>query len=154
MFKPLESASRAIISVAFAAVALAVVATPSLARAAEITVYKSPTCGCCNGWIEHMQARGHKVVGKNTDDLDRLKKMAGIAEPLQSCHTALVDGYIVEGHVPGEDVERLLSERPEAKGLSAPGMPSGSPGMEGGAPEPYDVVLIHGNGTTSVFASH
>jgi len=124
------------------------------AFAAELTVYKTPWCGCCSGWTDHMQANGFSVTTKEVEDLDAIKRMAGVPEPLQSCHTAVVDGYVIEGHVPAEDVARLLSERPDAKGLSVPGMPIGSPGMEGGTPEGYDVMLFGPGGSAEVYARH
>lgn len=136
------------------AAALVLVAGPIKAEAADITVYKSPTCGCCGNWIEIMEKRGHKVVAKNTEKLEVIKSMARVDEPLQSCHTAMVDGYFVEGHVPPEDVERMLKEKPEARGLAVPGMPSGSPGMEGGPADKYDVLLVGKDGSTSVYSSH
>ncbi len=127
---------------------------PVVAYAANLTVYKSPWCGCCGDWVKHLEANGHSVVTKNTETLDALKKMAGVPEPLQSCHTATVDGYVIEGHVPAKDIERLLAERPKAKGLAVPGMPAGSPGMEGGAPDKYNVMLFQPDGSASVYARH
>lgn len=124
------------------------------AYAAEFTVYKSPWCGCCSKWVDHLQANGHTVATKNIENLDMIKKMAGVPERFQSCHTAMVDGYIVEGHVPSKDIERLLAERPKAKGLAVPGMPTGSPGMEGGAPDKYDVMLFNPDGSSDVFARY
>lgn len=141
---------------AFLALAAGVAAALPLApaQAAEFTVHKSPWCGCCGNWIKHLEANGHSVVTKDTEDLDALKKLAGVPEPLQSCHTAMVEGYVIEGHVPAKDIERLLAERPKATGLAAPGMPSGSPGMEGGTPEKYDVLLFQSDGSTSIYARH
>ncbi len=127
---------------------------PAPALAAEMTVYKSPWCGCCKKWIALMRANGYSVDVKNMEDLDFIKKMAGVPDRLQSCHTAMVKGYAVEGHVPAQDIARLLAERPKAKGLAVPGMPAGAPGMEQGAPERYDVVLFKRDGSTSVFSSH
>jgi len=149
---------RSVRSLAAAAV-LAVVlaaggATPSPALAADIVVYKSPSCGCCSKWVDHLRANGHAVQTRLMEDLDLIKKMAAVPERLQSCHTAMVDGYVIEGHVPARDVARLLSERPKAKGLAVPGMPTGSPGMEGGAPEPYDVMLFQPDGRASVYSRY
>lgn len=124
------------------------------AHAAEITVYKSPWCGCCSKWADHLQAKGYTVTTKNMENLDAIKKMAGVPEGLQSCHTAMMDGYVIEGHVPAKDIERLLAERPKAKGLAVPGMPVGSPGMEGGVPERFDVMLFGTDGSTSVYAQY
>ncbi len=147
---------RVAIPAVFAAIVVvaAGISVPGPASSAEITVYKSPWCGCCSKWVDHMAADGHSVTTKKIEDLDQIKKMAGVPEQLQSCHTALVDGYVIEGHVPARDVARLLTERPNAKGLSVPGMPTGSPGMEGGAPESYEVMLFQADGSASVYAKH
>jgi hypothetical protein len=124
------------------------------AAGAEVAVYKSPWCGCCEQWIGHMRSQGHKVAVQDMEDLDAIKKMAGVPEDLQSCHTAFVDGYVLEGHVPAADLARLLAERPEARGLAVPGMPGGSPGMEGAEAEPYDVILFLTGGGRQVFSRH
>ena len=127
------------------------------AAAAELptmTVWKSPWCGCCGKWVAHMQAAGFKVVTKEVKALDKVKRLAGIPEPLQSCHTAEVGGYKIEGHVPAPDVKRLLKAKPKVDGLAVPGMPSGSPGMENGERDPYDVLAFTRDGRTEVFASY
>ena len=124
------------------------------ALAADITVYKSPWCGCCSKWADHLEAKGHTVTTENMENLDAIKKMAGVPERLQACHTAMVGGYVLEGHVPAKDIKRLLAERPKAKGLAVPGMPVGSPGMEDGAPERFDVMLFGTDGLTSVYARY
>lgn len=134
--------------------AIVAMATPRLAYGAEITVYKSPLCGCCGNWVEYMRARGHKLTVRNMENLDAVKKMAGVPEALRSCHTALVGGYVVEGHVPAGDVARLLAQRPKAKGIAVPGMPMGSPGMEGHMKEPYQVVMFGTGGAPKVFSVH
>jgi hypothetical protein len=144
-----------ILSASLAVAAILTAATPSQpARAAAITVYKSPWCGCCEQWIGHMRTQGHAVTSRNMEDLDAIKKMSGVPEALQSCHTALVAGYVLEGHVPAADLARLLAERPEARGLAVPGMPGGAPGMESAAAEPYDVMLFQADGGTRVFSRH
>ena len=114
------------------------------AFAVDMTVYKDPNCGCCSKWVKHMEAVGHNVTTVNTKDMDKTKAALGVPNHLRSCHTAKVDGYVLEGHVPAADVERLLSERPEARGLAVPGMPTGSPGMEmpGVSPDSYEVILF------------
>jgi hypothetical protein len=129
---------------------------PAAAPAAspEVTVYKTPKCGCCNRWIDHLRAAGFRVKGENLADLSMLKQMHRVPRALEACHTALVGGYVVEGHVPAADVARLLAERPKVLGIAVPGMPIGSPGMEGGTPEPYDVVTFDRAGATAVFARH
>lgn len=121
---------------------------------AEMVVYRSPACGCCNAWVDHMRAAGFRVQVEDRADLAPVKAEMGVPFDLSSCHTALVEGYVVEGHVPAEDVRRLLAERPDVKGLAVPGMPVGSPGMEGPSPEPYTVVAFDGEGGREVFARH
>jgi hypothetical protein len=123
----------------------------------SIEVWKSATCKCCVNWVKHLEANGFdvKVNAADPSMLDRIKRQAGIGEKLASCHTAKINGYVVEGHVPAPDIKRLIAERPDALGLTVPGMPVGSPGMEQGAEtEPYDVLLIKKDGTTEVFARH
>ena len=126
------------------------------ARAApEVTVYKDPECGCCGGWAKHLRGAGFAVTEKPVADLAAVKARAGVPEALQSCHTALVGGYVVEGHVPAADIQRLLKERPKVKGIAVGGMPAGSPGMEmPGRSDRYDVTAFLANGTTRRFASH
>ena len=121
--------------------ALAMVAS-SAAEERVITVHKDPNCGCCSGWVQHLQAAGFTVNALETTDLDAVKTRLGVPADLAACHTAQVAGYIVEGHVPALALERFLAEKPNAAGLAVPGMPVGSPGMEGGAPERYSVVLF------------
>ncbi len=121
----------------------------------EVAVYKSPTCGCCGLWVEHLQTHGFPVKVSDVDNLAPIKEQAGIPPGLGSCHTARVGDYFIEGHVPAADIQRLLAEKPRARGLAVPGMPIGSPGMEqGGRVEAYDVLLVHEDGSTSVFAHH
>jgi hypothetical protein len=125
--------------------------------APSIEVWKSATCKCCGAWVKHLEANGFtvKVNAAEPSTLASLKRQAGIGDKLASCHTAMIDGYVIEGHVPGTDIKRLVAERPEAIGLTVPGMPVGSPGMEQGAEfEPYDVLLIKKDGATEVFAKH
>ena len=121
-----------------------------------ITVYKSPTCGCCDGWIEYMEKHGYRVRVQEITDVTSIKNRYQIPVALQSCHTSLVGGYVVEGHVPVEALEQLLAERPSVKGIAVPGMPIGAPGMEqhGTAPQPYDVMSFDEAGNTAVFSSH
>lgn len=127
--------------------------SPTAKQRPEVIVYKSPYCSCCAGWVNHIEAHGYGVTIRNTEDLSMVKKMAGVPDELQSCHTASIAGYTLEGHVPAEAIERLLKERPEIKGLAVPGMPAGSPGMEGPDPEPYDVLVFQEDGKSSVFMS-
>jgi hypothetical protein len=118
-----------------------------------MTVYKSPTCGCCSAWIEHVQKAGFTCTVRDLPDLTEVKASFGIPRALESCHTAQIGGYLVEGHVPADLIQKLLREKPTARGLAVPGMPIGSPGMEGGTPERYQVLLFDKAGTTRVFAT-
>ena len=124
--------------------------------APTVQVYKSPTCGCCANWVTHLQKAGFTTRVTETDDVASIKAQRGVPARVQSCHTAVVDGYVIEGHVPAGDVQRLLRERPAVVGIAVPGMPIGSPGMEvpGQKPQAYDVVAFDKQGQTRVFASH
>lgn len=127
------------------------------AQARELTVYKTPYCGCCGGWITHMRRAGFQAEVKDVEDLAPIRDRYGIPFALSSCHTAVIGGYAVEGHVPPADVIRLLEERPQAIALLVPGMPIGSPGMEApdGTREPFEsVLLLDRQGRTKVFARH
>jgi hypothetical protein len=131
---------------------------PALAAAeSPIEVWKSATCECCGAWVKHLEDNGFavKVNTATPPMLERIKRQAGIGEDLAACHTGKIGPYVVEGHVPAEDVERLIAEHPDAVGLVVPGMPVGSPGMEqDGKTEPYDVLLLKKDGTTEIFARH
>ncbi len=120
----------------------------------SVMVYKSPTCGCCSKWIEHLEGNGFEVRSKDIADVTPVKRMNGVPGNLASCHTAIVGGYFVEGHVPAEDVIKLLKERPEIAGLAVPRMPVGSPGMEGPNPVAYSVLAVKKDGSVEVFSSH
>ncbi len=122
--------------------------------AETVKVYKSPTCGCCSKWIRHLEANGFRVEAIDVKDVRPLKREHGVPQELGSCHTALVAGYVVEGHVPLADIRRLLEERPAIDGIAVPGMPIGSPGMEGAHPERYDVVSFNRGSQVGVFATH
>lgn len=124
------------------------------AGANDVVVYKSPTCGCCKEWVSHLQENGFAVEVRDRQDMQQVKTELGVPGNLQSCHTASVSGYVVEGHVPASDIKRLLKERPAVVGLTAPGMPMGSPGMEGPRKDPYDVLTFQRGGKTSVYSSH
>lgn len=129
-------------------------APPVPADSTTVTVWKSPTCGCCRNWVEHMRKEGFTVVAIDTSDLNAVKRTHGVASDLGSCHTATVGGYVVEGHVPAADVRRLLAERPAIVGVAVPGMPMGSPGMEGPFRQKYDVIAFDRSSGRSVFATH
>jgi hypothetical protein len=121
-----------------------------------VTVHKSESCGCCRIWVDRLRDAGFPVDVRNEDNLNAVKQRVGIPYGMGSCHTAEVAGYFVEGHVPVEDIKRLLRERPDAKGLTVPGMPAGSPGMEvpSGQVQPYEVLLVAKDGSTSVWSRH
>lgn len=125
----------------------------ALADAPTITVYKSPTCGCCKSWVEHLEKHGFKVSAHDVMDMGPIKDQFGVSTALESCHTAMVDGYVIEGHVPADVIARLLKERPQVAGLAVPGMPMGSPGMEGPYKERYDVIAFSRDGQTQVYES-
>lgn len=122
----------------------------------NIVMYKSPNCECCDGWAEHLRKAGFTVKVNIRDDMDAVKSTNGVPKRLASCHTALIDGYIIEGHVPAKDVQRLLKERPDIVGLTAPGMPMKSPGMQevGQKPRGYDVLAFSKDGTSKVFSHY
>ncbi len=138
---------------ATAAAAEAESPAPTLRR---MVVHKSPYCGCCEPWVEHMREAGFAVEVRNVDNVNAIKQRVGVPLAKGSCHTAQVGDYFIEGHVPAEDVKRLLAEKPDARGLVLPGMPKGSPGMEvpDGSIDPYTVELVADDGSTSVFAQH
>lgn len=119
-----------------------------------VTVYKSPSCGCCEKWVAHMKANGFPVVTHDTENLAAHKARLGVPVALGSCHTAEVGGYLVEGHVPAADVKRLLAEKPPARGLVSPGMPASAPGMDDPRQIPYDILLVGNDGRTATYARH
>jgi hypothetical protein len=142
-------------TLAAAALAAATLLQPVFAAGEAVTMYKDPNCGCCSKWAEHMRASGFSVKEVATAKMGDVKREAGVPQALGSCHTARVGGYVIEGHVPAADVKRLLAEKPKVTGIAAPGMPQGSPGMEGPYPaERYEVVSFDSEGRTAVFAEH
>ena len=135
----------------------AAVRTPGVtsdAKKPTITVYKDPSCGCCKNWIEHLIKHGYRVDAKDTPNMAEIKRTLGVPNAMTSCHTAMVNGYLIEGHVPAADIDQLLSKKPRVAGLAVPGMPMGSPGMEGPRSQPYKVLAFDKSGKTTVFASH
>lgn len=125
------------------------------AAAVNIHVYKNPDCGCCTGWIDHLKAEGFSVTVTEVADTAQTRKRLGLPERFASCHTAVIEGYVIEGHVPAVEVKKLLASRPTAIGLAVPGMPVGSPGMEMGARrDAYKVLLVDRAGHDSVFATY
>jgi hypothetical protein len=134
---------------------LAGAAAASLGAAADdndIEIWKTPTCGCCKLWVDHMRANGFRPRTHDVADVSPYKRKHGVLPFLESCHTGVVAGYAIEGHVPADVVRQLLKQRPPVLGLAVPGMPMGSPGMEGSRKDKYDVVAFDKNGKTSVFA--
>jgi len=119
-----------------------------------VKVWKTPSCGCCGKWVTHMQEAGFTVEVTDLADVDPIKAQHGIPPQLSSCHTAVVGGYVVEGHVPADDVRRLLKEKPPVTGLAAPGMPAGSPGMDVPDSPPYTVVSFTRDGQSKPYATH
>jgi hypothetical protein len=149
---------RSRLIVAALAAALASSSAPTLAQrqGPTVQVYKSPTCGCCANWVKHLQQHGFTTQVTETEDVAAIKAKHNVPAKVQSCHTAIVGGYVLEGHVPAADVQRLLADKPAVTGLAVPGMPIGSPGMEvpNMKPQKYDVVTFDKKGQITVFASH
>lgn len=145
-----------LLAVAGTALAALVIAACGNAKAKLplVVVYKSPTCGCCEKWMDHMRSAGFQVKVSEVQDVEPMKRRHNVPEDARSCHTALVDGYVVEGHVPAEDVIRMLDTRPDIDGIATPGMPMGSPGMEGDRRDSYTVVAFVDGTTSYAFASH
>lgn len=137
--------SRRSLLVASGALALSLVSMRTTA-APVMLVHKDPDCGCCNGWVTHLRSSGLEVAVDEHSDLAAVRRRLGVPDELAACHTAEMDGYVIEGHVPAAAIQRLLRERPAASGLSVPGMPPGSPGMESRNPAPYEVLLFDSSG--------
>jgi hypothetical protein len=129
------------------------IVTPLIASGAApvIEVYKDASCGCCTGWVDHLKANGFAVKVNNVANPSDYREKFGMPNELGSCHTGMVQGYAIEGHVPASEIRRLLAERPKARGLAVPSMPMGSPGMEGHRKDPYDVLLVQASGRTSIY---
>ena len=151
-------AIAAVTTLASASVAIARSSSPEAQQkpaAVQVTVFKDANCGCCKDWVEHLRKHGFAVTAKDTADVGGVKRTARVPNQLHSCHTAFVNGYVVEGHVPAADIQRLLKEKPQVAGIAVPGMPVGSPGMEvGNRKDPYEVMAFRRDGSTSVFARH
>lgn len=134
---------------------LALLACSQAAAATVVDVVKSPTCGCCTAWVEHLRKSGMEVRVTEVEDTSPTAKKLGVPDDLRSCHTASVGGYAVEGHVPAGDIRRLIAEKPQAAGIAVPGMPMGSPGMgEAGEGPGYATILFDRAGKRKVFAQH
>jgi len=149
-FVPVVLAAAAVVSLG-AAAGHSPAADPS-ATVSVITVYKSPSCGCCGKWIDYLRANGFQVKVEDLDDLSEIKAASGVPRQLQTCHTAVVEGYVVEGHVPADALRSLLHDRPKVAGIAVPGMPTGAPGMEGSPAQHYDVIAWDKSGKTTVYA--
>lgn len=133
---------------------VAIAAAESVAEN-TVTVFKDPNCGCCKEWVEHLRKHAFKVVSRDTSDVGSIKVTARVPRQLYSCHTAFVNGYVVEGHVPAADIQRMLKEKPKIAGIAVAGMPAGSPGMEvGGRVDRYNVTAFSRDGSTSIYARH
>jgi len=126
--------------------------TQALDNTVEAVVYRSPSCGCCGKWLTHLEKHGFKVIDHITGDVEKVKAEQGVGQSLASCHTAIINGYVVEGHVPADDIKRMLLDKPKIKGLTVPGMVAGSPGMEMGERKmPFDVLAFDKQGKTTVY---
>jgi hypothetical protein len=141
-----------VITVASAGIGATPVAGAAKAKPIAIKVYKTPQCGCCKAWVKHLSDNGFRVETMDMPDLSLIKQKYGVKPALQACHTAVVNGYVVEGHVPADVILKLLRERPAVAGVAVPGMPMGSPGMEGASKQPYDVYTFDRAGRSRVYA--
>lgn len=141
---------------ASAAALAAAVPSCTAASAAKVKVYKDPSCGCCGAWVDHLKSAGFETEVDGSQDMAAIKTKYGVPDDLTSCHTGVIDGYAIEGHVPADDIKRLLKERPKAAGIAVAGMPVNSPGMEvpGEANERYTVWLFQKDGKRTAFAEH
>lgn len=120
----------------------------------HVDVFKSASCGCCGAWVDHLKENGFDVQVNNVDDVSAQRKQLGMPERLAACHTAKVGNYLIEGHVPAADIQRLLKQKPSALGIAVPSMPPGSPGMPSAKPIPYNTLLVAKDGSTQVYAQH
>jgi len=145
-------------SILMAAAIVALGLTSALANddlAKDIVVYKNPECGCCTKWVRYLESHDYNVTIESTRDVYAMKKNLGVPEKLAACHTAVIDGYVIEGHITHRDIKRLLLFRPDVTGIAVPGMPIGTPGMEqGNTKQPHDVLTFDDRGNVEVFAKH
>lgn len=146
-----HSTRRALVA---GSLALAFAGSAAAQARPRLVVYKTPWCGCCGAWVDHMRQAGWRTQVIEVQDLAPVRARQGVPERLASCHTGVVGRYAIEGHVPASDVARLVREAPAARALSAPGMPAGSPGMEAAGKQPYQTLLIFADGRTEIFARH
>lgn len=144
---------RTMIGLLAAVIPAAACAKP--ARSGELKIFKSPYCGCCGAWVDHVKASGLRAIVQDIEDVTPMARRLGVPDAVRSCHTAEIGGYFVEGHVPAADIRKLLAERPKARGIAVPGMPIGSPGMEQGERrDAYDTLLVMGDGSVRPFVKH
>ncbi len=141
----------AVIALLSASIAATPVARTANTKPIAIKVYKTPQCGCCKAWVKHLRDNGFQVETMDMPDLSLIKQKYGVKPALQACHTAVVNGYVVEGHVPADVILKVLRERPSIAGVAVPGMPSGSPGMEGASKQPYDIFTFDRAGRSRVY---
>lgn len=151
-----ENTWRRLLFSAVAAILLMACPIDKALAADEVVMFKSPSCDCCTGWAEHLRKEGFTVVEHKKEDMDAIKSLFGVPEKLASCHTAYVDGYVIEGHVPADAVKQMLKEKPKITGLTAPGMPMKSPGMQkpGLPPKGYDVLSFDKSGNSQIYAEY
>ncbi|MFN2602784.1 MAG: DUF411 domain-containing protein [Gemmatimonadaceae bacterium] len=156
MTKPLRNRFGILVASGLLLLSLGAAATRNVGASAPkpiaIKVYKTPQCGCCKGWVQHLRDKGFQVETMDMPDLSMIKQKYGVSPALQACHTAIVNGYVVEGHVPADVILKMLKEHPAVAGIAVPGMPSGSPGMEGASKQAYDVLTFDRAGHTKVYA--
>ena len=144
--------AAAVLSLVSAGTVAKLVSGAPAAKPVAIKVYKTPECGCCKAWVKHLRDNGFQVETMDMPDLSLIKQKYGVKPALQACHTAVVNGYVVEGHVPADVILKLLKERPAVAGVAVPGMPAGSPGMEGASKQPYDILTFDRAGHSRVYA--
>ena len=142
------------ILVAITSLIVLAISSPSQSSGPLITVFKTPTCGCCGKWVEHLKANGFTVKVQEVNDTSAYERQYRVPRTMESCHTAVVNGYTIEGHVPAAEIKRLLNEKPKAVGLAVPGMPVGSPGMEAAHSEAFSVFVFDEGGHASVYARY
>jgi hypothetical protein len=146
--------AAALVTISLTTAAVRGVSSAPAAKKPTITVYKDPNCGCCKNWIAYLAKHGYTVDAKDTPNMTEIKHSLGVPDALTACHTAVVNGYLIEGHVSAEDIDRLLAQKPTIAGIAVPGMPMSSPGMDGPRTQGYKVLSFDKTGKTKVFASH
>lgn len=153
MVIPMTTTRRSTLRLTLAGVALSLARGVRAETPTALAVWKDPNCGCCDGWVRHMRDAGFRVTTSDSNNMEAVKRARGVPDELQSCHTAVIDGYVIEGHVPAEDIKRLIAERPGARGVAVAGMPRSAPGMDQPG-EPYTVVLFGTPTGDKIYATH